>query len=229
MGAHLDRQASVYQTALFLHTIGPSGLRVYNSFVFTYGETSNLDEIKEAFKRYAVGEKNETYERYLFNKRQQEPGESFESFVANPRSLAKSCNFCQCMTDSLLRNRIVLSTNDAQTRKRLLQERKLTLGGCIDICKSAETAESHLKAFDETGSGRSAANIHKIRPSFEKGKQTGGAKRGHSKHSSGKAAKSPCKYCGREHPRDKKTVSSLRTNMQGMWQAKSLCQCMHGK
>ncbi|XP_011664712.2 uncharacterized protein K02A2.6-like [Strongylocentrotus purpuratus] len=205
--AHLDRQASVYQTALFLHTIGPLGLEIYNSFVFANanGETSNLDEIIEAFERYAVGEKNETYEyeRYLFNKRQQEPGESFESFLANLRSLAKSCNFCKCMTDSLLRDKIVLGTNDAQTRKQLLQERKLTLGGCIDICKSAETAESHLKAFSEAGSSRSAAHIHKIRPSFKKGKQSGGPKRDNSKRSTGKAAKSQCKYCGREHPRDK--------------------------
>lgn len=93
MVADLDRQASVYQTALFLHTIGQSGLRVYNSFVFANGETSNLDEIIEPFKRYAVGEKNETYERYLFNKLQQEPGESFESFLAKLRSHARIMQF----------------------------------------------------------------------------------------------------------------------------------------
>lgn len=116
-------------------------------------ENQELGEIIRAFKSYGIGEKNETYERYLFNKRQQEAGERFESFLASLRTLAKTCHFCQCMTDSLLRDRIVLGISDSQMRGRLVQERKLTLNGCIDICKSAETAEtaeSNLQAF--TGS-----------------------------------------------------------------------------
>ena len=208
--AQLDKQTSQYQTALFLHTIGPAGLEIYNSFVFASEEQSNdLSTIIAAFQDYAIGEKNETYERYLFNKRRQEQGENFETFLASLRSLAKSCNFCQCMADSLLRDKIVLGINDSQTRKRLLQERKLTLSGCIDICKSAETAESHLRAFSDSGNGKSAATVHRIkqygskRTKYQSQKQSGARPKPKSGQKNATKEAKSCKYCGKEHPRDK--------------------------
>ena len=41
-------------------------------------------------------------------------------------------------TDSLLHDQIILEIKDDHTRKRLLQERKLNLKKCIDICKSRQ-------------------------------------------------------------------------------------------
>lgn len=61
------------------------------------------------------------------------------------RTLAKTCNFCDCMHDSIIRDRIVLGIKDKHTRKRLLQERKLTLKTCIDLCKSNEATNVQLK------------------------------------------------------------------------------------
>ncbi len=169
----LQKQTPAYHTALFLHAIGSQGLEIYNSFNFPNEDNSrDLDKIIKAFDKYAIGEVNETYERYLFNKRQQESGESFETYLAALRSLAKTCNFCECMSSSLLRDKIVLGIGDSNTRKRLLQERKLTLSTCIDICKSVESAESQLKAFKappNTNDGAQA--VHRVMDKRQGSKQ----------------------------------------------------------
>jgi hypothetical protein len=45
------------------------------------------------FQSFCVGETNEIYETFLFNKRNQEKGENIDAYVAALRNLAKTCNF----------------------------------------------------------------------------------------------------------------------------------------
>ena len=51
------------------------------------------------------------------------------------------------MKDSLIRDRIVLGIRKEDARKRLLQERKLDLKKCIDICRISEGATTHMQAI----------------------------------------------------------------------------------
>jgi len=61
---------------MFLNTVGPKGLAIYNSFDLTEKEMDKLKVNKDNFESYIIGETNETYERFKFNKRQQNEGES---------------------------------------------------------------------------------------------------------------------------------------------------------
>ena len=74
--------------------------------------------------------------RYVFNSRNQGEDESIDGYVAILRTLARTCNFCDCLKDSLIRDRIVFGVNSDQTRKKLLQEQKLSLKKFIDLCRS---------------------------------------------------------------------------------------------
>ena len=49
-----------------------------------------LDPIITAFENFCVGAVNVTYERYVFNRRVQESGERFETFLGEVRRLARS-------------------------------------------------------------------------------------------------------------------------------------------
>ena len=71
-----------------------------------------------------IGELNETYERYMFNLRKQQSSESIDDYVTDLRNLAKSCKFCDCLGESLLRDRIVMGVRDLETRKKLLEIKK---------------------------------------------------------------------------------------------------------
>ena len=61
------------------------------------------------------------------------------------KKLPQTCNFCNCLNDSLIRDRFVLGIRDEAVRKKLLQEKKLTLSRAIDIGRSGETANLRLK------------------------------------------------------------------------------------
>jgi hypothetical protein len=52
----------------------------------------------QKFEEFAVGEVNETYERYVFNKRNQNEGEIFESFISPLRMLIKTSSHAITVT-----------------------------------------------------------------------------------------------------------------------------------
>ena len=72
-----------------------------------------------------------SFERYCFNKRNTE---SVDRFVAELKTRARTCNLCDCIRESILRDCIVLGTENEQTTKKLLKERSLTLRKNI-FCK----------------------------------------------------------------------------------------------
>ena len=102
-------------------------MKTYNGFDLSQEDKRNLNAIIAGFDRYAIGETNEIFKRYLFNKWEQQEGESIDQYVAELRILAWSRNFCNCLHDSLSSDRIVLGIKDSGAHKRLLQQQQLTL------------------------------------------------------------------------------------------------------
>ena len=128
VSTNLERQDNQYQVALLLHTLGDEALKVYNGFHFNVDEENRtVEEIISKFDAFTVGEVNETYERFIFNNRDQKEGETFESFHAAIRSLAKTCNYCDACINSILRERIIIGIRDATIQTTLLKELTLTL------------------------------------------------------------------------------------------------------
>ena len=113
--ARLSDDEEDYKRALSQHTLGQEGLIEYNEM--QPEENHTLDDIINAFDNHFIGKTNETYERYAFNKRDQKTDESVEDYIAVLRTLASTCNFCNCLKDYLLRDHIVLRIKDSSTRK----------------------------------------------------------------------------------------------------------------
>lgn len=109
------------------------------------GKQSGLDTVIAKFDQHFIRQTNKMYERYVFNKRDQEQGERIDSYITMRHNLMKSCNFCEYLHDSLLCK--VLGVRDNQARKRILQLSTLNLGQCIDICQSCEATTTQLKAM----------------------------------------------------------------------------------
>ena len=136
---------------MFKHSIGDEGLRVIKTFGYNEHENSSDWKVVMAkLEAHCVGEVNETFERYLFNKRDQLQGESIDSYVAELKTYAKTCNFCNCLRDSLIRYRVVLGIKNEQTTKKLLRMRDSTLSKCIDTCRSEEITEMQMKSMSKT-------------------------------------------------------------------------------
>ena len=75
---------------------------------------------------YGNPKTNETNERYIFYIRNQQQVETVEQFVTDLKLKAKTCAFGD-MTDSMIRDHIVLGIASQRVRERLLREDNLNL------------------------------------------------------------------------------------------------------
>ena len=141
-----------------------------------------------------------TYERYVFNQRTQQPSESIEDFVADLRKLAKSCAF-ELLEDSLICDRIIVGIRDDPTRRRLLQQKNLTLADAIEACKASEATSRRLRKMggseevDALNSSSSMPRRRRRKPSTARDKST------HRDPSVGRR----CQYCDPQHGNQKES------------------------
>ena len=193
--SRLDAQSQDYQTAMLLNSIGTDALKVFNGFVFAPNEARDVSNIIRKFDEHIIGQLNETYERYRFNCRNQTPGEAVDAFITALRNLAKNCNFCECMRESLLRDRVIMGILDSDLRKRLLQMPDLTINLCIDMCRAYEATENRMRYME----GSPQVEVHTVKPTHPSAHSTKGKMRGQQR----KQVK--CRFCGKTHEMTKES------------------------
>ena len=179
----LHEKEDKQKVALLLHVAQKQAIEVYNTFTFDTGDENKYSVVVKKFEDYCNPKKNETYERYVFNSRNQAPGESFEQFVIDLKIKAKSCGF-DTLKDSMIRDRIVLGVNNPRIRERLLREDNLDLVSAIRICQAAEAAQKQVQSL-----GTEDLSVNAVR----RGKPA-------QKPSTGTAGPSkPCSNCSTYH------------------------------
>ena len=72
----------------------------------------NLAKILEFGESYCLGKTNIIYERYRFNNRDQEAGESIDTYASNLRSLSDTSNF-GALKDEMIRDRVVCGVDSS--------------------------------------------------------------------------------------------------------------------
>ena len=178
--AEVDDEAKI---KMFKYLIGPEGREIYETQRWTDDESvRTLDTVLKAFDSYCEPQKNETVERFKFNMRNQND-ETFESFLTEIKTMAKSCNFGQ-LENSLIRDKIVIGIKDSNLRERLLRTKDLDLPKAEDICRAAEITKESVSTLDQ------AAAVHKI-------KESKSEKLNENAHHSN--SKRECKFCGGYH------------------------------
>jgi hypothetical protein len=177
--SEVGKKPHAFQVAMFENCLSDDAIRLLNGFSFaTVEENRTVKEIVEKFEEYAVGEVNDTMERYIFHNRVQKEGEEFDNFLADIRRLALTCKFCNDCEESMVRDRVVLGVRDDDTREALLKERGLKLKTCIDICRAAQSASVNNRAMRS----EAVARVSDREKPRRKGKMQ------------------ECKFCGKAHP-----------------------------
>ena len=139
----LDKQPAEQQASMLITCMGKDALHVYDGLELTDAQRVDNEYILDAFKKFCLGETNETYEQWIFNNRNQCDTESIDPYVGELRLLAKTCNF-GTLEDYLICDRIVCGITDQRVRKHLLQTADLKLKSCIDMCRASEATVSRL-------------------------------------------------------------------------------------
>ena len=160
----IDQKEDGIKASTFLHVIGPESLEIYNTFTFeNAGDKNKLDPIMGKFQTYCNPRKNLTYERHIFNTRNQQTGENIDAYVTDLKNKASLCEF-DALKDSLIKDRIVCGVRSDEVRARLLRIPDLSLEKAIDICRAAETSETQLKSLAEEKPIDLLHNRGKFRP-----------------------------------------------------------------
>ena len=146
--------------ATLIAEVGPTTYALFCKVLFPSKPTEcTFQEINDAMKKHLQPTTSIIIERYKFNTRHRQPGESIEAFVAELRGLAEHCNYGDGL-DSMLRDRFVCGLRDDRLTKSLLtQGDKLTFAKAVELAHAWQQAEDHAK--DMTTSSR-GASVHKV-------------------------------------------------------------------
>ena len=181
----LETASREEQVAMFQSRLSLEALKMYNQL--SLPDHPTLTDIIEKMDEELISEINETYERYCFNMRSQQPDEPFDAFVADLKELSKTCGF-KDLNDSLIRDRIVMGIRSKETQKQLLAMKKLTLADSIAMCKAAEATAQRMSTIQKP------AEVHRVNRKHPSSRQ-------HSPKLSfrKKYPVKTCQFCGQEH------------------------------
>ena len=144
----IDEEAK--KRSILLSMIGPAAYKLLRDLI-TPKKPAELSykELVEAMSKHHNPAPSEIVQRYKFNSRVRRSGESIAAFTAELRSLAKFCNFGDCL-DDMLRDRLVCGVADVQIQKRLLAETKLSLQKATEIALGMEAAAKNVQTLQPT-------------------------------------------------------------------------------
>ena len=109
-----------------LYTAGDDAEDILNVLPLTDAQKKPYTEVAAAFTAHCVSKSNVIYKRACFNRRNQEPGESVDSFITAMHTLAEHCEF-GALRKQLIRDRIVVGIRDAKLSENLQLDTDLTL------------------------------------------------------------------------------------------------------
>ena len=220
LASGLSEKSEKVQAATFLHVAGIKALEVYNTFTWEReGDEDKVDKILEKFQFYCKPRKNITWDRHVFNTRNQQMGETIDQYVTDLRTKARSCEFGE-LHDSLIRDRIICGIICDKTRGILLREGDISLQRTVEICRANEAVTSQLKAISHTTTDiTTEAEIHPIRTTAKKLTDKPACNRCGYKHTPNQtcpAYGAECRKCGRKNHfakvyRSKTSPSGLNT------------------
>ena len=128
-------------------------------------------------------------------------GETVEQFVTDLKLKAKTCAFGD-MSDSMIRDRIVLGIASQRVRERLLREDNLNLANAIKICQAAEATQRQITTLGNDALDTHNSSVHycktKGRGQYKPRKQPNEAKRAATTNNTQK-----CGNCDTAHPPQK--------------------------
>ena len=131
LATELNKKAETIQVATLLTVIGEEARKVFATFTWTTADDrGKIAPVLQKFEEYCQPCKNVPFERYCFNRRVQEPGETYDQYrtALLLLKLAAGCEFDKITADEILRDRLVFGIKDNRVREAT-QEGKTHFGG----------------------------------------------------------------------------------------------------
>ena len=199
LAAGIHKKAQEVRVASLLNVIGKEGMDMYEAF--QWGNSSDalkIDKVLETFEERCVPVRDETYERYVFFKREQLSNESLDNYITALMKLSESCGF-GALRESLVRDRLILGVKDDRVRQKLLGKRDLDLDKAIETIKASQVMHSRATEISEEFSANEDINAVGQRSKSKRGKKS------HRKPPTKDPPKiKECLFCGGTHALERK-------------------------
>lgn len=189
IASNINQKPQNVQVATFMSTIGTEAVLLFNTFGCTAVEIASLEAIKLRFNTYFTPKINLTYERFQFNRMNQEEGEIFDDFLTRIKAQSAKCEF-GALHDSLLMGKIVIGIQSETVREQLLAQDDLTLDRVTQKCRASELACKQLRGLKDDSS-----TVHAIK----KNTHSNNRKTKNTSHFEAKPGNFDCKRCGTQH------------------------------
>ena len=96
-------------------------------------------------------------QRFKFNTRARQPGESVSTFVAQLRQLSEHCAYGESLED-MLRDRLVCGIADSRIQRSLLAEPQLTFTKAFQLAQTMEAADRNARKLQGESTSLTAVN-----------------------------------------------------------------------
>ena len=166
------------------------------------GERGRQQENRASFEKFATyckPQQNVPFERYRFNRRVQEPGESYDQYRTALRKLAEGCSFDTITPEEILRDHLVFGIRDAKVRRQLLCETNLSLKKTDEICRTSESTAEQMKVVEENPETK---QVNAVNQPSKREPRAGNERNGsrlQSPQESNNMATKECGNCGKAH------------------------------
>lgn len=193
----LEKKKGNVKVAIFLNTVGPDAVELFNTFSLTEEQKEDYAAVTKAFDEFCKPKCNEVYETFMFSNRCQVEGEPFDNFLMDLKKMVRRCGFSQ--EDRMVRDRIVLGTNDKKLQKKLLDTPDLTMDKAVQYARAAEASNQQMVTLQGS---REVVNFMK------KSNGKGSFKKQHDPRNTQDKSESKtgifnCTYCGNKHVKGK--------------------------
>jgi hypothetical protein len=199
IASDLSTKSGERQVAMLVYAMGEKAEDIFASFKLSAEDSKKYDIVLQKFEGHFIVKKNKKYERFNFNKRIQEEGESAEAFITAVHKLAETCEYGD-LRDELIMDRIIVGIRDQRLSTRLMLNEKLTLDECIVMVRQEEDVHKQQEQMRTSTQQETVNHVGDGRPKLQpKHHQQSTLRSNQPKvQQQPKSADSRCSYCGRD-------------------------------
>ncbi|UYV84784.1 hypothetical protein LAZ67_X003485 [Cordylochernes scorpioides] len=149
IAVNLESMPLVRQRAILKHIAGEKTVMIYKTFHISENDTyPNVKEMLDMLTNHFKPFKNTIQRRNAFFTCVQKEKQGIMEFVTELKHLAQECEF-ENLTESLIRDRLIIGILDREVKRKLLEDPQLTLPRAISIAVISESTCSQVASLIE--------------------------------------------------------------------------------
>ncbi|UYV71348.1 K02A2.6-like [Cordylochernes scorpioides] len=149
IAVNLESMPLVRQRAILKHIAGEKTVMIYKTFHISENDTyPNVKEMLDMLTNHFKPFKNTIQRRNAFFTCVQKERQGIMEFVTELKHQAQECEF-ENLTQSLIRDRLIIGILDREVKRKLLEDPQLTLPRAISIAVISESTCSQVASLNE--------------------------------------------------------------------------------